>query len=132
MESSRTHFEVLGLSLEAYKSSKMSCPWLEDSTFFDMLKMGHAHYLLFILPQKTAETTRKICRDLFFFGESLIFRKKSASPLAIPFFFGGGLEKSFGDIFLFGEHLRLVSLASDFFCILGLQGCILESTSVRY
>ena len=39
VESSRTHFEVLGLEaqvlgFEAYKSSKMSCPRLEDCIIF--------------------------------------------------------------------------------------------------
>ena len=34
VESSVTHFEVPGLGLEAYKSSKMTCPRLEDSIIF--------------------------------------------------------------------------------------------------
>ena len=39
----RSHFEVFGL--EAHKSSKMSYPRLEDSTFFVSLKMSHGHDL---------------------------------------------------------------------------------------
>ena len=31
---SRTHFEVLGLGLEALGPRKLSCPRLEDSTIF--------------------------------------------------------------------------------------------------
>ena len=34
VESSRTHFQVLGLGLEASSPRKLPCPWLEDSTFF--------------------------------------------------------------------------------------------------
>ena len=71
---SRTHFEFLGLGLEgqvldldACKSSKMSCPRLKDSSFSDLLKMGHGHDLLFILPWKTAETSRKMGRPFFYF-----------------------------------------------------------------
>ena len=30
--------DVLGLGLEAYKFSKMSCPWLKDSIIFWLLK----------------------------------------------------------------------------------------------
>ena len=82
---SRTHFEVLGL--EAYKSSIMSCPLLENGTFFDSLKIVHGHDLLFTLPWKSAETSREIWKDLFFF------------------------LKVAGKIFLGGEHLRLMSLA---------------------
>ena len=34
VESSRTHFEVLGLGLEASSTRKLACPRLEDSTIF--------------------------------------------------------------------------------------------------
>ena len=34
VESSRTHFEVLGLGLEASSPRKLACPRLEDSTIF--------------------------------------------------------------------------------------------------
>ena len=34
VESSRTHFEVLGLGLEASSPQKLACPRLEDSTIF--------------------------------------------------------------------------------------------------
>ena len=86
----RTHFEVLGL--EVYKSSKMSCPRLEDSTFFDLLKIGNGHELLFTLPWKTVEASRKICEDLFlvFWKTPDFLRKISFSSLAKTFFFFGG------------------------------------------
>ena len=54
VESSRTHFKVLGL--EASSPQKLPCPQLEDSTIFEPLKFRW----------KTPETLRKICKDLFF------------------------------------------------------------------
>ena len=36
---SRTHFEVLGLGLEASSPRKLPCPWLEDSTIFWTVKI---------------------------------------------------------------------------------------------
>ena len=38
VKSSRTHFEVFGLGLEASSPSKLACPLLEDSTIFEWLK----------------------------------------------------------------------------------------------
>ena len=60
----RTHFEVFGF--EAHKSSKMSYPRLEDSTFFVSLKMNHGHDLFFTLRGKSAKTSRKIWKEFFF------------------------------------------------------------------
>ena len=37
VESSRTHFEVLGL--EASSPGKLPCAWLEDSSMFGILKI---------------------------------------------------------------------------------------------
>ena len=86
----RTHFEVFGL--EAHKSSKMSYPLLEDSTFFVSLKMSHGH-------------------DLFFYF-TLEIGKNLAENLERIFFSGGRLKKILGDFFWGGERLRLVFLAS--------------------
>ena len=63
----RTHFEVFGL--EAHKSSKMSSPRLEDSTFFVSLKMSHGHDLFLL--GKSAKTSRKIWKEFFFSGGRL-------------------------------------------------------------
>ena len=38
VDSSRTHFEVLGLDLEASSSRKLPCSRLKDSTIFEPLK----------------------------------------------------------------------------------------------
>ena len=85
----RTHFKVL--SLEPHKSSKMSYPRLEDSTFFVSLKISHGHDLFFTLLGKSAKTSRKIWKEFFFSG--------------------GRLKKILRNFFLGGEHLRLVFLA---------------------
>ena len=74
--SSRTHFEVLGLEdqvlglgLEAYKSSKMPCPRAGDSTVFWIVKNGPllwSFFFYFILDnaRNLAENLR---RQFFFF-----------------------------------------------------------------
>ena len=59
VESSRTHFEVFGLGLEASSPRKLPCPRLEDSTIFDLLKFRW----------KAPETLRKICRPFFWFPQ---------------------------------------------------------------
>ena len=40
VESSRTHFQVLGLGLEAYKSSKIALSSAKDSTIFWIIKIS--------------------------------------------------------------------------------------------
>ena len=99
--SSMTRFEVLGLGfegqdlgLEAYKSLKKSCPRLEDSTFYDSLKMGHGHDLFVTLPWKSTETLQKIWKDFFwrkigvFLLEDLfLFLKSPEKKFCEPFFF---------------------------------------------
>ena len=40
MESSRTHFEVFGLGLEAYKSSKIARSLAKDNTIFWIIKIS--------------------------------------------------------------------------------------------
>ena len=72
VESSRTHFEVLGL--EASSPRKLPCPRLEDSTIFEPLKFRW----------KTPETLRKICKNLFLVSSSRDRLKKCIEDL---FFF---------------------------------------------
>ena len=114
VESSRTQFEVLGL--EASSARKLRCPRLEDSNIFEPLQFCW----------KTPETSRKICEDLF-----LVFLNwRSPKKIFFNTFFAW--KKHFEDLF-YGEHLRLSSwslaLASDFFCVLGLEPWVLDSTS---
>ena len=128
--SSRTHFEVLGL--EASNPRKLPCPRLEDSTNFEPLKFRW----------KTSETLRKICKDLFLVSSSRDCLKKNFWRLFSPeknfwrpYFFEIAWKKILRTFF-FGEHLRLcpwpregLSLALKFFCVLGLEFCVLDSTS---
>ena len=77
-----------------------------------------------------------------------VFLWRSLEKFLKIFFFGRSPEKFLWRPFFFGEHLRLVlglehscpwpreclsserlSLASDFFCVLGLEPCVLDSTS---
>ena len=102
VESSRTHFEVLGLGLEgqvlglgleASCPRKLACPRLENSSIFELLKF---------------------CRALEKF-----FRKRFFVEIAWKIF-----VKTFFFFFFFGEHLRLcpwsLALASSI-PVLGLE-----------
>ena len=73
------------------------------------------------------------------FFEGLKFCRSAKKCFSRPFFFGDRRKKIFEGLF-FGKHLRLCpwSLASSipvlvlglrFFCVLGLEPCILHSTS---
>ena len=109
--SSRTHFEVLGLGLEASSLRKLPCPRLEDSTIFEQLK----------LRWKTPETLRKICIRPFFLVSSSRDR----------------LKKNFEDLF-FWRTLASVSLVlglervypwpRSFFVSLALASSLVSST----
>ena len=57
VESLRTHFEVLGLGLEASNPRKLPCARLEDSAIFEQLKFRW----------KMPKTSRKICEHLSYF-----------------------------------------------------------------
>ena len=135
--SSRTHFEVLGL--EASSPRKLPCPRLENSTIFELLKFCW----------KTPETSRKICKDLLCFPHVEIAWKKIFEDLfrlkkSFKTFFWDRLKKNFEDLFsentgvcVFGPWpwpREGLSLASKFFCVLGLslEPCVLDSTSACY
>ena len=103
-------------------------PRLEDSTIFEPLKFRW----------KTPETLRKICKDLFLVSSSRDRLKKNLEDLFLP-------EKIFEDLFFLENTCVCVlgpwpreglSLASKFFCVLshglGLEPCVLDSTSVNY
>ena len=71
MESSRTHFEVLGLGLEgqvlgleATSPRKLACPWLEDSTIFGIVKILWSAWKIFW-------KTEKFLWSFFFFWRAL-------------------------------------------------------------
>ena len=123
--SSRTHFEVLGLGLEASSPQKLACPRLEDSTIFELLKFWEAlenfygkHFFVKI--------AWKIFVKTFFFF--FVWRALVLVSLVL----GLGLEHScpWPRECLSSERLSL-ALASDFSCVFGLclEPCVLDSTS---
>ena len=78
--SSRTHFEVLGLGLEgkviglglqAYKSSKMPCLRSRTALFFDLQKVGQSHYLFFSSFWRTRQRPRGKFMKTFLFWKTL-------------------------------------------------------------
>ena len=106
----RTHFEVFGL--EAHKSSKMSYPRLEDSTFFVSLKMNHGHDLFFYFTWEIGKNLAENLERIFFSAvrlkkilKNFFLRRRTLAPCVL------GLKKS------------VLSL--------GLEGCVLDSTSVK-
>ena len=72
VESSRTHFEVLGLGLEASSPRKLPCPRLEDSTIFEPLefrwkmpKPCGKSAKIFFLVSSSRDRPKKHFEDLF-------------------------------------------------------------------
>ena len=103
--SSRTHFKVFGLGLEASSPRKLACPRLEDSTIFWIVKILWSGWKIFWKTFFCGDRLKNFCEDLFFFWRS------PKKILWRPFF-----------SFFFGEHLRLCpwSLASSI-PVLGLE-----------
>ena len=78
MESSRTHFEVLGLGLEgqvlgleASSSRKLACPRLEDSSIFWIVKILWSVWKIFWKTFFCGDRLKNFCEDLFFFWRAL-------------------------------------------------------------
>ena len=72
VESSRTHFEVLGLGLEASSPRKLACPRLEDSSIFWIVKILCCGALEKSFGKRFfVEIAWKIFVKTFFFGEHL-------------------------------------------------------------
>ena len=68
--SSRTHFEVLGLGLEA--SSRWPWPWprsLRSSKIALSSARGQHYFWTVEILLKTPETSQKICKYLFYFAQ---------------------------------------------------------------
>ena len=142
----RTHFEVLGLKgqvlglgLEASSPRKLACPRLEDSINFWIVKILWVFleifwkvfwktFFLWRSPEKFLrrpfflEIARKIFVMTFFF---FFWRALALVSLVL------GLEQScpWPRECLSSERL---SLASDFVCVLGLEPCVLDSTSAKW
>ena len=125
---SRTHFEVLGLGLEASSPRKLACPRLENSTIFWIVKILWSAWKIFWKTFFCGDRLKNFCEDLFFFLEI------AYKFLWGPFF----LESTHACVLgpwprecLSSERLSL-ALASDFFCVLGLEPCVLDSTFASY
>ena len=153
MESSRTHFEVLGLGLEASSPRKLTCPRLEDSIIFLIVKILWSAWKIIWKTFFCGDRLKNFCEDLFFSWRSLekllwrpFFFLEIAWKIFVKTFFffwralalvslvlGLGLEHScpWPRECLSSERLSL-ALASDFFCVLGLEPCVLDSTSANY
>ena len=73
LESSRTDFQVLGLNLEAYKSSKIALSSAKDSTIFWIIKISleNARNLAKNLRRSFFRDRLKKIFDHLFFGEHL-------------------------------------------------------------
>ena len=115
--SSRTHFEVLGLGLEASSPRKLPCPWLQNSLIFEPLKFFW----------KTSETLRKICKDFFLTSSSRDRLKKHFEDL----FCGGGENTYVCVLGPWPWPRKGLSLAPKFFCVLvfGLEPYVLDYIS---
>ena len=130
---SRTHFEVLGLGLEASSPRKLPCPRLEDRLFFEWLKFCRS-------------AKNFISSPFFFFGdrlkqifEDLFFRRSPGKNFEAVFFWrarafvslvlGLGLEHScpWPRECLSSEGLSL-ALALNFFVFLALASSLVSST----
>ena len=151
---SRTHFEVLGLEgqvlglgLEASSPRKLACLRLEDSTIFWIAKILWSAWKIFWKTFFCGDRKKNFCEDLFFFWdrlknfcEDLFFFFFGRSPKKFLWFWralalvslvlGLGLEHScpWPRECLSLERLSL-ALASVFFCVLGLEPCVLDFTS---
>ena len=81
--SSRTHFEVFGLGLEASSPRKLACPRLEDSTIFWNVKILWSGWKIFWKTFFSGDRLKNFCEDLFFF----FFWRSPEKFLWRPFFF---------------------------------------------
>ena len=143
---SRTHFEVLGLGLEASSPRKLACPRLEDSTIFWIVKILWSAWKIVWKTFFCGDRLKNFCEDLFFFEIAwkifvktfFFFLRSPEKFLWRPFAFffwralaleslvlGLGLEHScpWPREVLSSERL---SLASDFF--LSLASSLVSST----
>ena len=138
VEFSRTDFEVLGL--EAPSPRKLACSRLEDSSSFWIVKILWSGWKIFWKTIFCGDRLKNFCEDLFFFEIAWkIFVK--------TFFFGGGSTcacvlgpwpwpRAFlslaSRVSVLGK--AVLGLGLGFFCVLGLglEPCVLDSTSGKY
>ena len=130
MDSSRTHFELVGLGLEgqvlafrfeALSSRKLPRPRATSALLFEWLKFFRSPENFFVGLFFLGDRLKKCLKTFFFFLENTCL-----------YVHGFGHEHScpWPRKGLSSEGLSL-SLASDFFCVLGLEPCVLDSTSAN-
>ena len=113
---SRTHFQVLGLGLEASSFRKLHCPRLEDSTIFEPLKFRW----------KTPETLRKSAKTFFLVSSS---RDRLKKKFLKTFFAWKKILKTYS--FFFFENTCVCVLgpwSRNFFVSLALASSLVSST----
>ena len=145
--SSRTHFEVLGLGLEgqvlglgleASSPRKLACPRLEDSTIFWIVKILWSAWKIFRKTFICGDRLKNFCEDLFiflevawnFFCEDLFlffFLESTCACVLGPW----PWPRAFLSLASRVSVLRkaVLGLGLGFFCVLGLEPCVLDSTS---
>ena len=127
VESSRTQFDVLDFGRKACKSSKMPCRRLEGSTIFWLAENLPRSWALLEHARELANFRAKI---FFLYADRPNFAENLRLFERRPFF----LRELFRVMFLVLWHRQGlfsegVFLASNFFCVLGLEPCVLDSTS---
>ena len=126
--------QVLGLGLEASSPRKLSCPRLEDSTIFWIVKILWSAWKFFRRTVFCGDRLKNFREDLFFGGEiawkifvkTFFFRRALA---LVSLVLSLGLEHSgpWPRECLSSERLSL-ALASDFFVSLALASSLVSST----
>ena len=147
MESSRTHFEVLGLGLEgqvlglgleASSPRKLPCPRLENSTIFWIVKILRSAWKFLWKTFFCGDRLKNFCEDLFFFFFWRSLEKFMWRPFFCFFFFWRALALVSLVLGLGLEHFcpwpreclssERLSLALDFFVSLALASSLVSST----
>ena len=131
---SRTYFEVLGLGLglegqvlglglEALNPRKLACPRLEDSTIFWNVKILWSARKIFWKTFFSGDRLKNFCEDLFFF---FVLESTSACVLG-PWPWSRAFLSLASRVSVLGK--AVLGLGLGFFCVLGLESCVLDSTS---
>ena len=138
---SRTHFEVLGLGLEASSPRNLGCPRLEDSTIFWIVKILWSAWKN-IWKTFFCEIARKIFVKTFFFFfwdrlksfcEGLFFFLENTCACVLgPWPWPRAFLSLASRVSVLGKAVLGLGLGLGFFCVLGLEPCILDSTSGNY
>ena len=142
MESSRTHFDVLGLEgqvlgLEASSSRKLSCPRLEDSTSFWIVKSLWSAWKSFWKMFFSGDRLKFFSEDLFlleivwkiFLKIFLLFLESTWARVLGPW--PQAFLSLASRVSVLGK--AVLGLGLEFFCVLGLglEPFVLDSTSAK-